>query len=343
MSNLGVLEAYPEIVRAVGLGKVETYLEKIHRRNAMSLSEYGEFAERSIVVRELAGRAFRMMMDAPNDGDPSQVILLGGEFGNGIKSPAGDYNGAWLRGLAIRDVVAPEATLVYVPNNTHNEDNVNLSPAEMRRVFKGSTLPLTDRIKTVIGDEASTVMGVGLSQGAVVVGDYMIDRGVDGGFVALEAPNVSDRSAVELAKDFVGSGEHLKDNLAFNSPDGKLADLTRQHIESIRPYPTVLFGLGIVRPSNLALSGIMRTSGFADQIDKILELGNGVVHMWTAGDDVSPKTGNQNIAVTHSGQTLRYRAIEFTGTLADHSSTNVHLLTAAGLAKALELSRQTRA
>ena len=309
MPNPRVLEAYPEIVRAVGLDRAETYLEKIHRRNAMPLGEYAESARQSIITREMSGRAFRMMMDVPNDGDPSQVILLGGEYGNGIKSPTGDYNGAWIRGLAIRDVVAPEATLVYAPNNTHNEDNVNLSPAEMKRVFKGDSTPLTDRIKTVIGDDASRVMGVGLSQGVVVVGDYMIDRGGDGAFVALEAPNVSDRSAVELGRDFAGSGGHLKDNLAFNSPDGELAELPRQHIESIRSFPTVLFGLGVVRPSNLALSGIMRHTGFAGQVDKLLEIGNGVVHMWTAGDNVSPVADNRKIASEHSGNSLRYRDI----------------------------------
>lgn len=333
-----LLEHYPE---AQGIVR-ESDVELVERHMATSSAEQIRWAENRLVIAELAGRAFRMLVDTPEHGDPETVVWVTGEFANGFMMDMDrGVNPAVVRARSIRDIVAPGATLVMSANDTIYEDNHNLSREERRQLRHGNVSPLFDRVRVHIG-EAARVLAFGPSQGAAVVAAYAghPDTAITG-LSVFEAPNVHERNSLQLGRDFVGSGAHLADQIRLNiSPEN--SELARAHLEALHPRGMVVYGAGIVLPSNLATLGIMRYPTLRLQLDGALNKGAGVTQLWTAGDDVSPDEANQTIAesIAKLPDTMRrrYEALRFGGEIADHSSTNVYTLCAAGLRRAAELA-----
>jgi len=86
------------------------------------------------------------------------------------------------------------------------------------------------------------------------------------------------------------------------------------------------FALGLVKPDNRALTGILRRDTAEDDIETILARGGSVVHAYGTVNDVSPRSANVRLAELFAAN-QRYRGVELTG--ADHSITNQYALNGA--------------
>ena len=329
-----VHEHYPEARALVAAKDVDRVAGLMCR----SMGEMCDWTKDRLVIAELGGRSFRMLVDQAEDGNSDEVVLVAGEFANGFMMNNG-INPAVVRARAIRDIVAPEATLVMQANDTINEGNHNLSRDERRRLRSGDAGPLVDRVRRHIG-EASRVWAFGPSQGGVVVSAYAAhpDTAITGATV-FETPNVRRRSTLQLGRDFMGSGKHLADQIRLNGyPDAKIV---RAHLNSLTAMGMIRYGAGVVLPQNMAILGIMRAATLEPALLAALRKGAGVTHLWTTGDRVSPDSDNVQIAkgVRALPETGRYESYRFAGDLADHSSTNAIVVCAGGLRRARELGK----
>ena len=296
------------------------------------LSDQGEWVNSHTVSRELAGRAFRLVVDTPKEWDGS-VLWVPAEYANGIATPP------VARARVIRAIVNPSAKLIYQPNTTRTEDNVNLSGNERTRISHGDASPLIDRARIEIG-EAGKVMAFGPSQGAAIVGSYAShpDTALHS-MVVFESPTVVDRSHYELIKAFMTDGKQLAANISLNRQDDTASPLVTAHLESLTARGTMLYGIGAARSDNLAIVGLMRRMRLEHDIRHALGKGAGVAHVWARTGTVSPDEANLKIRTSiekDAELAAHYVPIRLTGAYADHSATNVYGLAGATMRAAKE-------
>lgn len=282
-----------------------------------------EWIDERTVTRQFGERAFRMIIDTPNDGDEGKAVVVGGEFGNGI-TPA-----TVLRARIVRDMVDPSASLVLQPNSTFLQPNMNYSRTERQMLRRGKTSPLIGRVATTLDSmknpEALTLVGV--SQGSVAMlelathSDYIPPAAV----AVLEAPGVKDRSRLELLQDFMSCGADLVEVVKENYSDENHPIL----VETLRSFSgkeRIRYGLGVLNPENVAILGILLHSRAQRAMHDVVQRGGAVVHAWGTKDAVSPVNENRAIAAwMHDlgfGETgtHKYASHELTG--ADHSISN---------------------
>lgn len=321
-------DLYPE-AKAYVSGEDDELIASIVEQ---ALSDHAEWVSSHTVRRELAGRAFRLVVDTPKDWDDS-VLWVPAEYANGISIPA------VARARVIRAMVNPSAKLIYQPNTTCLEDNVNLSNSERTRIRHGDASPLIDRARIEIG-EAGEVMTFGPSQGAAIVGPYAShpDTALHS-MVVFESPTVVDRSHYELIKAFMTDGKQLAANISLNRQDDAASPLVAAHLESLTARGMMLYGIGAARLDNLAIVGLMRRMRLEYDIRHALDKGAGVAHVWARTGTVSPDEANLNIrtSIEHDRNlTTRYVPIRLTGKYADHSATNVYGLAGATMRAAKE-------
>ncbi len=296
------------------------------------LSDQGEWVNSHTVSRELAGRAFRLVVDTPKEWDGS-VLWVPAEYANGIATPP------VARARVIRAIVNPSAKLIYQPNTTRTEDNVNLSGNERTRISHGDASPLIDRARIEIG-EAGKVMAFGPSQGAAVVGAYAShpDTALHS-MVVFESPTVVDRSHYELIRTSMTDGKQLAKNISLNRRGTTPSPLVEAHLSSLTLGGIILYGMGSARPDNLAIVGLMRRMRLEYDIRHALGKGAGVAHVWTHTGTISPDEANLKIRTSiekDAELAAHYVPIRLTGAYADHSATNVYGLAGATMRAAKE-------
>jgi hypothetical protein len=124
---------------------------------------FAAIAESSATVLELGGRAFRASIVR---GTADTVLVVGGEYGIGLTNPA-----AMARALCIREMLAPDATVVTLPNSTTGEPNLDFSREERARLRRGHAAPLVDRLRKAVDtvtDGEQVIHVYGPSQGAML-------------------------------------------------------------------------------------------------------------------------------------------------------------------------------
>lgn len=267
-------------------------------------------------------RKFRMIVDTPENGDKSKAVVVAGEFGNGATQAVA------ARARIVRDMVAPEATLIIQPNSTaFSEDNMNLSRKERLAVRDGSVEPFLGRIATVLGtfkDDITDLSRYGPSQGApIVLGFGASNYAPDATAVAvLEAPNVVEKKIMPLVTDFMTSGNQLEAIIGENFDDPK-SPLGLALKDQLTLPGFVRFGLGAVTARNRVIRGVMRHATAEGAMKNILARNGSVVHAWGDVANVSPKEANRAIAANLASNYL-YKSYEFNGS--DHSVTNNYAL-----------------
>ncbi len=283
-----------------------------------------EWMERRIVVRELAGRAFRMLVDVPPETDGSAIVVFG-EAGNGL-----DSTGAIVRARVIRMMVNPNAALVLQPNSTLSEANMNFSPEENRELKAGSSAPVVDRVLSTLESigNPTDIVTYGPSQGGPMSLAYATSQYAPPSIAAtvVEAPNVVRRSRSALRLDFARSGGRLEKEIAGNFDP--LAPLRQELLAELGVVGLTKFGLGLLlKRDNLALNGPMQRATAGDSMERVLQGGGSVVHAWATGGTVSPAEANRQIADGLDGRHPRYKGVEVPD--ADHSVTNRYRLNGA--------------
>jgi hypothetical protein len=236
-------------------------------------------------------------------------------------------------------MVNPSAKLIYQPNTTCLEDNVNLSNSERTRIRHGDASPLIDRARIEIG-EAGEVMTFGPSQGATIVGPYAShpDTALHS-MVVFESPTVVDRSHYELIRTSMTDGKQLEKNISLNRRVTTLSPLVEAHLSSLTLGGIILYGMGAARPDNLAIVGLMRRMRLEYDIRHALGKGAGVAHVWTHTGTISPDEANLKICTSiekDAELAAHYVPIRLTGAYADHSATNVYGLAGATMRAAKE-------
>lgn len=322
MSKHPTLERYAQPLNGM-LTDEEIDRANISIAHMKSLSHLEDWAKEKTVTfeRQTSGLRYQMLVDRHPEGDPNKVVMVGGEFGNGI-TPA-----VAARGRVIRDIVAPEATLVVQPNSTlFEKDHMNYSLNERIALRRGSLEPFVGRIAGVLYalQHPEDVTLFGPSQGATVMIGYAASPDAPDGVATavLEAPNVVSRSSFKLVKDFVGSGNELKDVIGenFRGHDNFLKEEIQDNI-TLPGF--VRFAGGLATQRNRVLRGILRNNhAFAD-MSSVLNRGGSVVHAWGTAANVSPVPANREIRNALSISPL-YRGFELPGS--DHSVTNNYIL-----------------
>jgi hypothetical protein len=286
-----------------------------------------EWADSHTQTFELGnGQAYRMVVDRPSDGDPSKAVIVGGEFGNGIAAPA------LARARIIREMVDPEATLVYQPNTTFGQSNANFSREEREKLRHGDITPMIGRIGLALaefGDPDDLVFS-GPSQGGTIALGYASHPDTPAAAVAvIEAPNVSDRSIFGIARDFVGSGGELKDIVRenYDIPEGAEleAQFARETLDALGVAGMLRFVAGFPRRDNMAMLGAMRIATAESQILDTLRKGGSVVHAYGTVNRVSP--AEANAAIKSTVHEANYIGVELRES--DHSVTNNYALSGA--------------
>lgn len=278
-----------------------------------------DWARECTVTQELGHQSFRMLVSRGED--ESKVLFAGGELGNGL-----DALGALARIRVIREIVEPSATIVYQPNSTMTENNVNFSKPEQNLLKHGNGSPLTDRIiKTFDSIGApKEIIAYGPSQGGMVALALAADNNTPAmALAAVEIPNITNRGRLKMARDFAGAGSSLKENIGMNfDRDAQFHD---DLIDGLSAKLLIGYGLGLMKEDNLRLVDIMGKNTAEAQMRTNLEKGGSIVHAWATGDTVSPHADNKVIS-THLSGIPRYEHATFKG---DHSITNIYLLNAA--------------
>jgi hypothetical protein len=286
--------------------------------NSADLAAWTEQNTRRLVYGE---RNYNMLVHRPATGDPNKVVVIGGEFGNGL-TPA-----VAARSRVVRDIVAPEATLVVQPNSTiFEDDHMNYSREERLTLRSGEALPLIGRIATTLDalHNPEDITMFGPSQGGTAVLAYAAHRWSPDGIATavVETPNVVNRSSAQLLANFVGSGGQLKDIIAENFADPS-SQLKKEIIAATGLAGFVRFGLGIATRRNRVLRGIMREDTAYRNMAGVLYRGGSVVHAWGNVNSVSPAGANESFR-SHLDVFPRYESVKLEDK--DHSVTNNYVL-----------------
>lgn len=327
---MNIVDKYPQAFVSTNESQIEASQALLSTFNKENLTAWTD--ERT-VTQEIGGRAFRMLVD-PGEDDQSVVIAFG-EFGNGL-----DATGAVARARVMREFVNPNATLILQPNSTRNQNNPNFSRTERKALHHGDPMPIVDRTFVTLeayGNPSDVVVN-GPSQGGVVALAYGAHPSSPAVAVStMEAPNVADRSLARLAKDFLGAGPLLKENIADNfESDSRFKD---ELIADLGLVGFIKYGVGLARFDNVALAGLMKYGTAERDTVRILEKNGSVVQAWATGDSVSPVADNRDIAERlQPTNYFRYKGVELEN---DHSMTNLYSVSGALAHYALTLRNQS--
>ena len=294
--------------RTSATGVTETDIENTRRfLHDTPTDALGEWAEERTEVHYIGAitRPYRMVIDRRSSTD---AVVVTGEFANGITPHA------VARARVVRDMVMPDASLLLQPNAGAGQvDNMNFSRSERATLGRGLLLPLHNRlqksVKSMGEPERLTIYGP--SQGGAVALDYAAT--IDAPAVAiLEAPNILERSRVEMTRAFLGCGDLLKEVIKENYGD----DMTNAPVISIKGLAR--FVISASHPDNLAMVGVLRTGDARQRMQQILDHNGSVVHAYARGDAVSPVEINDEIADSLK-ENERYHPALIEG---DHSISN---------------------
>lgn len=290
---------------------------------------FAAIAESSATVLELGGRAFRASIVR---GAADTVLVVGGEYGIGLANSA-----AMARALCIREMLAPDATVVTLPNSTTGEPNLNFSREERARLRRGHAAPLVDRLCKAVDTVTDGEQGVhvyGPSQGAMLASHYAAQPDVAiTSLTLVEAPNATNRGYATLVYDFLASGTHLNHAIRLNKEASPTSSLPEEIIaRQSREFPK--WALGLALPDSLAIMGLLRHATFSRNLHNAYQAHPKlpIVYAHSQNSRVSRADTGQDYTQTiqqHGGEVFR-----FTGPMADHSITNTYALNAALLARA---------
>ena len=253
----------------------------------------------------VSARPYRMVVDRQSS---QAAVVVTGEFATGI-TPF-----AVARARVVRDMVAPDASLLLQPNaGAGQRDNMNFSLSERATLRRGLALPLAhrlDRSLTEMGDPEDRTF-YGPSQGGAIALEYAAT--LDNVAVAtLEAPNVIERSRLEMARAFLGCGDLLKEVIKENYGE----DMTNAPVISLKGLARFIAAGS--RSDNLAIIDVLCSGTAQQRMVSILENGGSVVHAYAQDDAVSPLDKNSKIASTMVNYE-KYRSVQLEG---DHSISN---------------------
>lgn len=334
---MNVLHHYPEAASLVQQDDIEV----INRLLCdTSRAELAEWVKTRTTVRHMGDSAFKLLIDIPSESDSSRLLIVGGEYGNGLSEAVA------IRARVVRDLVAPEATLIVQPNSSFGFRNSHgLARAERQQLSRGDVAPLVDRLRSVVdASNSSEVTFVGPSQAGVIASAFAAHGETPPTNVAIvETPNTHQRSSWALVKDFAGYGANLKDNIALNFPaatDTEPVRLKEELIGELTVAGFARYGIGLVQPDNLALRGIMRRPTLRPYLEAALDKGSGVTHAWGVKDRVSSDEANRVVSGVLSSN-ASYEAYRFEGGLADHSLTNVYPVLGALARRAAQLGTRS--
>jgi hypothetical protein len=275
-----------------------------------------------IEIPEIGDQRFRMVVDRGED--EQAAVIVGGEFGNGITP------WALARARIVRDMVNPDATLIYQPNTTVGQPNMNFSSDERRTLHEGGVEPFHDRLDIVL-DRANApddLTFYGPSQGGVVALSYATKQERPVAVAVVETPNVANRSQIELLKDFAGSGSQLKQVIQDNyeHPENIQEIFAKETLEGLSIAGMTRFVRGILKADNRAIAGILRRDVAKAHMATILDNKGSIVHSYGTANSVSPIDANRAITQDLSPY-ARYQGVEMAG--ADHSISNHYALNGA--------------
>lgn len=310
-------ERYATTFPSINIDRFTYASDVLHQRTPEELAEW---VKQNTVTQKLGSQTYKMIV-SEGSSDPGTVILSAGELGNGL-----DALGAIARILAIRDVVNPGASIVYQPNTTFSESNMNFSRTERRSLKQGDARPLTGRIlQTLDSLKPTKIVAYGPSQGATTILSLAADSDAPNMSVAvIETPNILRRSALELAADYSSSGKLLNETVSsnFDTP----TKLQKYLLQALKLKGTAFYALGLLKPDNLALLGLMRTDTAKSDMERILQRGGSLVHSWATETNVSPADINESIRADLSQRFKEsYKSFVIEG---DHSRTNDYLFSA---------------
>jgi pimeloyl-ACP methyl ester carboxylesterase len=303
-----------------------------HFLSTTSFAEMADWAEERTVTHQLGDRAFRMVVDRPGDGDDSRAVIVTGEFGNGI-SPS-----HVARSRLTRDLVDPRATLVYQPNSTSTEDNLNFSKDERQKLHDANTTPLTDRIALAMEgvNKPENVTLYGPSQGATTALAYAALSSTPAAALGLvEVPNVVERTPLGIAHDFLGSAAQLKSVVLENYESDP--SFLKEIQETLKIAGTLKYAIGLAKADNRALVDILRQGNALEQMRVILDKGGSIVHGHGTKSLVSPPKINKEIAARLWSEP-RLLDVQIEG--ADHSISNAFAVNAAIVRTAHKLKQK---
>lgn len=320
----------PDLAHAVFDGIDTERLEAARSMTAaFTKADLAAWTGRRIVTDEIRGQRFRMVVDRGED--LNRVIVVGGEYGNGLGAL-----GAVARARIVRQVVDPSASLVLQPNTALGDPNSNFSKTERNLLRQGIAQPLVDRIRATLEALGSPnkMTLYGPSQGGTTMLALAAHISMPPTATAImETPNVTDRSYIGVAKDFIGAGADLKATISANFESS--TTLGEELVADLSVRGLAKYAAGLALPDNLALLGIIRRATAQKHMEAILVRGGSVAHAWALGDKVSPASANNaiasSLAVTYPGQ---YAAYSFEG---DHSFTNAYFSNAALVAQSQRL------
>lgn len=321
MSFTKIHEKYTTSLPCLREDDLEATSAFLHELNPSKLEEWTN--DRTVIHR-LGDRAFRMVVDRPEDGDKNKAVVVTGEFGGG-RTPANI-----VRARIIREMVNPAATLVMQPNSTFNEPNMNYERTERHMLRRGRLSPLLGRIATTLdalgGPEELTILGS--SQGSVSALGLATTHYLPPAAVAvLEAPGVKERSRRQLMLDFVRCGGDLSSIISENYADSA-HPLLAETLRGLSGAERMRYALGALKSENIATLGILLHARAENAMQQAIRRGGSVVHAWGTKDNVSPPDDNRSIAEKmRQLQMPRYEAYELTG--ADHSVSNNYSLVGA--------------
>jgi pimeloyl-ACP methyl ester carboxylesterase len=266
---------------------------------------------------EYKGQKFRMVVDRPDNGDPTQAFLVASDYGKGM-----DLDHI-MRARIMHRMAAPGATFWYKPMPTRRyPDVMNFSPEERASLRSGDTTPVMGRIAVALGEhEEKELDGLtiyGSSLGATMALEYAAQRHSPTAVAAVELPSVVDRSTLQLVRDFVGNSGQLEATLRENFNEPAPAFMS-DFIDTLSIKGLVHFAAGLVHPDNRATGAVMRTASAAQRIATVLEKDGSVVQTFGTVDNVSPEAANQRIVALFE-RNPRYRGVRVPGAGHDVSS-----------------------
>lgn len=315
-----IAAAYPEISPLIRDGDEALF----SRLLGVSAPEISRWIRDRLAVRQLAGRAFRAVIDAK---DPKMVVVATGEFAGGAFSPdRGVPHSSVVMGKILRDIIAPDASYVYLPNDGYRQPNLGVNSVELRRLTRGDFAPFTQRLR-VLTEKAEQVVTYGASQGAATSMAFAAHPDVPvitaGAF---DPSTVVRRSMVDIGRDFFGSGKQMANNIgliSFESTSGDPDELPfpNAYADAFTLQNDLRYIAGMVRPSALAIASLLRSPSFEEDAARVMDKKGGVVHLWTTQNNVSPDVANQDIADRlREHPTGMYETYRFAGEMADHSA-----------------------
>jgi len=282
--------------------------------------------KKDIMKAELGSQAFRALF-SPREDD--HTIIIPAEYATGIGIV--DDRDAIMRAYAMRELINPRASLLYLPNDVNGEDNLNLSRKERGVLAKqGDFKPLTDRVLTVLEKhhvENDKLTGVGNSQGAAVIASLAAREDVEmHSLSAFLPPDVVPRTKSQLRSDFL---RPLKNNFFENI---ELSKLEKDATFLDQGYlDLVSFALNALGRNNRATRGPVMAGRHEELLRTALSNTPDltVVRGWTARAPISPAHINRDIGdrlKSEFNSRIENRVV--TGDYGDATSANAWLISA---------------